>query len=259
MSKIKVLLLFFVMIFALTGCQGAGVSIEESSVEKPQVLDGHALMIYCGAGMTNPFEEIAQLYKKKTGCEMNVTYANAGQIQSQINTAKEGDLFIAASADELVPVQDVVTGSKNLVLHIPVLAVRKGNPLNIRGLRDLVREDIRIVLGDSESVPIGKIANKALTDAQIVDQVIVAATLTTAPALATALELDDADAAIIWKENAKSLDVIESPEMEKYTKMIVAVSLEYGHDSEALDDFLGFLDSDDAKNIWIKFGYEIAG
>ena len=48
-------------------------------------LTGHTLMIYCGAGMTKPFQEIADSFKAATGCEMNVTYANAGQIQSQID------------------------------------------------------------------------------------------------------------------------------------------------------------------------------
>ncbi|SHJ29626.1 molybdate ABC transporter substrate-binding protein [Parasporobacterium paucivorans] len=259
MKKFKVLLLFAAMMFALTGCQGISNAVaEEPSEETVPVLEGHDLMIYCGAGMTNPFEEITQLYKDKTGCEMNVTYANAGQIQSQINTAQEGDLFIAASADELVPVQDVVTRSENLVLHIPVLAVQKGNPLNITGLSDLVRDDIRMVLGDGESVPVGKIANKALADAQIAGQVNVVATLTTAPALATALESDEADATIIWKENAKSLSIVESPEMDKYIKTVVAASLEYSQDDEAVENFLEFLDSDDAKNIWTKNGYEIA-
>ena len=66
-------------------------------------LTGHTLMIYCGAGMTKPFQEIADSFKSATGCEMNVTYANAGQIQSQITTSEEGDMFIAGSAEELKP------------------------------------------------------------------------------------------------------------------------------------------------------------
>ena len=86
-------------------------------------LTGHTLMIYCGAGMTKPFQEIADSFKSATGCEMNVTYANAGQIQSQITTSEEGDMFIAGSAEELKPVESYVSESKALVKHIPVLAV----------------------------------------------------------------------------------------------------------------------------------------
>ena len=121
--------------------------------------------VYCGAGMTKPFGEIAEAFTKKTQVKMEVTYANAGQIQSQINTAQEGDLFIAGAAEELKPVEKYVSARKDLVKHIPVLAVARGNPLGISGVRDLGRSGIRVVLGDAKATPIGKIADKAIADA----------------------------------------------------------------------------------------------
>ena len=60
-------------------------------------LTGSQLNIYCGAGMTDPFTEIAEAFEKATGCKMNVTFANAAQIQTQIDTTKEGDFFSDAS------------------------------------------------------------------------------------------------------------------------------------------------------------------
>ena len=108
----------------------------KSAADTPD-LTGHTLMIYCGAGMTKPFQEIADSFKAATGCEMNVTYANAGQIQSQITTSEEGDMFIAGSAEELKPVESYVSESKALVKHIPVLAVQSGNPKNITSLAGL--------------------------------------------------------------------------------------------------------------------------
>lgn len=123
-------------------------------------LTGHTLMIYCGAGMTKPFQEIADSFKSATGCVMNVTYANAGQIQSQITTSEEGDMFIAGSAEELKPVESYVSESKALVKHIPVLAVQSGNPKNITSLSSLAGEGIALIIGDVDSTPIGKIAKK---------------------------------------------------------------------------------------------------
>lgn len=46
-------------------------------------LEGKSLNIYCGAGMTKPFQEIADAFKAETGCEMNIAFANAAQIQTQ--------------------------------------------------------------------------------------------------------------------------------------------------------------------------------
>ena len=51
-------------------------------------LSGHTLLVFCGAGMKDPFAEIAQAFQDQTGCTVEVTYANAAQIQTQINTAQ---------------------------------------------------------------------------------------------------------------------------------------------------------------------------
>ena len=221
-------------------------------------LTGHTLMIYCGAGMTKPFQEIADSFKAATGCEMNVTYANAGQIQSQITTSEEGDMFIAGSAEELKPVESYVSESKALVKHIPVLAVQSGNPKNITSLAGLAEEDVSLIIGDIDSTPIGKIAKKALTDAGIFDKVQIEASTATAPQMATAIAAGDA--AIIWKENcdAQGVEIVDNSGLEDYIKTIPAASLSCSADHDARQAFLAYLNSGDVQEIWLKYGYEIA-
>ena len=95
-----------------TSVSGAGTSADSPKLPD---LTGHTLMIYCGAGMAAPFQEIADAFKDATGCQVNATYANAGQIQSQITTTEEGDMFVAGSGDELKPVESYVEDKKDLV------------------------------------------------------------------------------------------------------------------------------------------------
>lgn len=83
---------------------------------------------------------------------MEVTYANAAQIQTQINTAKEGDFFIAGSEREVNPVDELVESSTPLVRHIPVIAVQKGNPLNITGPADLAADECDAIIVWKENV-----------------------------------------------------------------------------------------------------------
>lgn len=162
------------------------VSTEATSAQsEAEDLTGHTLMIYCGAGMTKPFQEIADSFKEKTGCEMNVSYANAGQIQSQISTSNEGDFFIAGAAEELKPIEKFVAGKTDLVKHIPVLAVQSGNPKKITGLASLTEDGVTLLMGDTEATPIGKIAKTALTEAGLFDNITLAASSPTAPQLAT--------------------------------------------------------------------------
>lgn len=255
----KSLMIIFCLLFSLclAAC-GSETQPEDKPEPEAAVLEGHTLHIYCGAGMTKPFQEIADNFKSETGCEMQISFANAGQIQTQINTAQEGDLFIAGSADELKPVEDAVTGSVDLVKHIPVLAVQAGNPMKITGLADLANSDVRVVLGDAESTPIGKIANKALTDAGILEQVNVIARTTTAPQIFTALSSDECDAIIVWKENVdEEAEIVDTTDMQAYIKTIPAASLSYSEEEEARTAFLEFLNTDAAKDIWTSYGYEI--
>lgn len=191
---------------------------------------------------------------------MNVTYANAAQIQTQIQTAQEGDFFIAGAADEVKPVSDYVSGSVNLVKHIPVVAVASGNPKGITSIADLGSADIVTVIGDAQSTPIGKIAVKAFSDHNITDSVTLAATTTTAPQLATLIALGEADAAIIWKENCNvdGVEICDIPEMEAYIKTIPAARLTCSANPETADSFSEFLASDTAQDIWMSYGYELA-
>lgn len=261
-----------VSLMALVGCGGqAEKSQEAESKNSPQTaenqevtqaglqLTDHELFVYCGAGMKKPFQDIADGFEKETGCKMIVNFANAAQIQTQINTAKEGDLFIAGSEVELKPIKDLVTDQLPLVKHIPVLAVQKGNPKAIQGLQDLTKEGIRLVLGDVESTPIGKIADKALKDAKILDKVDIVSRALTAPPMATALANDECDAVIIWKENVNTelLDIVDTADLNTYVKKVPAASLSTSKDSEARDAFLNYLKSEKATAIWEKYGYEI--
>lgn len=269
------------LVLALTGCGSAAsdsssasaVSAADSTAasaassqaassqaasETAQDLTGQTLMIYCGAGMQEPFEEIAAAFSEATGCEMNVTYANAAQIQTQITQSQEGAFFIAGSADEVKPVEEYVVSSTDLVKHIPVLAVAEGNPKGITGIADLAREDVTTVTGDAEATPIGKIAQKAFQDFGVADQVTLAATTTTAPQLATVIALGEADAAIIWKENCNTegVEVCQTTDLDAYVKTVPAARLSFAADDPAADAFAEYLAGQEAAGIWAEYGYE---
>jgi len=255
---ITIFLVFCLVVVFATGCSEKAEKTESEVPDQGMDLSGRSLHIYCGAGMSKPFEEIAAGFKNDTGCEMEVVYANAAQIQTQINTAQEGDLFIAGSSEELAPVEEYISETVDLVKHIPVLVVKKGNPLEIRGLNDLTKEGVEVVLGDGEATPIGKLSNKALKEKNLFDKVNVIARTTTAPELINALSLDECDAIIVWKENASGdeVEIVNTPDLDQYIKTVPAASLTFADNSDTLDVFLDFLNSKKAKDIWEKFGYE---
>lgn len=259
----------------MTGCGSTTTSSDQGKASDAQVqagaesgqaatspLEGKALKVYCGAGMADPFKEIADAFAAETGCDVEVVYANAGQIQTQISTTEEGDFFIAGSSEELEPVKDYVASSVELVKHIPVLVVGADNPKDIASVADLANCETLLV-GDPESTPVGKIAKKVLTKAGLWDALMekgAISTTTTAPQIATALANGEGDAGIVWKENVTSdaVTIVDAPEMDAAVKTIPAAQLTCCSDSEAAQAFSEFLQSDEAWDIWASYGYEKA-
>lgn len=246
----------------LAGCSSGGSSSSAASSASKVSLSGSTLKIYCGAGMTDPFTEIYEAFEKDTGCKMDVTFANAAQIQTQIDTTKEGDFFIAGSAEELKPVEQYVKESTNLVKHIPVIAVPTANPKNVSALADLANVDL-LLIGDPESTPIGKIAKKALTDASLwegLQKKGAISTTTTAPQIATALSKGEGDAGIVWKENVKAdgAKIVDTKDLDSYVKVVPAALLTSVKDEKAAKAFNDYLQTSEAQDAWKKFGYELA-
>lgn len=245
---------------AMTGCGSSGGGTQ--STAQPANLEGQHLDVYCGAGMTEPFQEIADLFSEETGCTMNVTYANAAQIQTQINTTSEGDFFIAGSTDELTPVEGMVASREELVKHIPVLAVPASNPANVTDIASLASAQ-HVLVGDPDATPIGKIAKKALSDAGLWDSLVSAGAITTtatAPQIATALASGEGDAGIVWKENVKGdgVSIVDTTDLDALVKVIPAAQLTCAQDVQAVDSFMEFLQTDAAWDIWASYGYERA-
>lgn len=248
------------------GCSGGTASSDSASGDAAPSsagaasLEGKTLKIYCGAGMTKPFTDITNAFENETGCKVEVTYANAAQIQTQIKQTQEGDFFIAGSAQELEPVKDYVASSTDLVKHIPVLVVPTGNPAGVGSISDLANCST-VLVGDPESTPIGKIAKKAMTEAGIWDSMMAdgkLTTTTTAPQISTALSKGEGQAGIVWKENAgDSVEVIDVPEMQKATKTIPAAALTCSSNEDAASAFSDFLQTGTARDIWIGYGYEL--
>lgn len=246
---------------ALAGCAtdktGSGSSTAASTASSAATLSGRSLDIYCGAGMTDPFGQIAQTFEDRTGCTMNVTYANAAQIQTQITQTRSGDMWVAGSSEEGRRAGELIAHGTDLVKHVPVLAVPAANPRSITALADLEGAD-SLLIGDPDSTVIGKIAQQALTDAGLWDALQDhITTTTTAPQIATSLAGGQGDAGIVWKENVKDgVTVVAESDMAPYIKTITALELSCSADTGALAEFVQYLGGDEARGVWESFGYE---
>jgi len=254
--KIKVYIKIFAVAFlclALTGCA------QTKKTEAPETL-----FIYCGSGLSKPVQEIGEAFEKRTGTEVTFTFGGSAQLAGQILLTRKGNLFIPGDLKDLAPVEEkgLINKKANIVYHIPALAVPKSNPAGIHGLMDLKLPGVKVALGDPKSCTIGKVADTMLQENQIYDDVEKNVVVRTATAreLVLYLSTGQVDAAVIWKENIinckDKIELIPVPELDSFTKIVPAAILTFSEQKEAAEQFLNFLNTEESKEIWNKWGYQ---
>ena len=72
-----------------------------------------SLTVFCAANLKKPVEAIAEDYRKETGVQVSLQYGGTGTLLTQLQVAKQGDIFIAADDDSIATAR-----SKNLVKEV---------------------------------------------------------------------------------------------------------------------------------------------
>jgi len=124
------------------------------------------LTVLCGAAFSKPFDEIVTNFQKEKGVKVYIAYASVPSLFSQLVLGRKGGILVTPTQDLMRRAEEkglIVSGSvKDFAYMVPVLDVRKGNPLNIKGISDLARPGIRIAMADPEAVYIGNLAREIL-------------------------------------------------------------------------------------------------
>lgn len=183
------------------------------------------LLVHCAAGVQPPVEKIAKRYEKEYGVKIELNYGGSATLLSQIEIAATGDLYLAAddSYIELAREKGLVDEEFPVAIMTPVVAVAAGNPKNIRTIDDLLRDDVRVALGNPEQAAIGR-KTRALLRAsghweELQRRVTENGTFQpTVPDAANAVKLGSADAAVIWDATVaqySELEAVRTPQLDQ--------------------------------------------
>ncbi len=199
---------------------------------------------------------------------------------------KEGSLVIGNMRIKLKP--DVYTAGKSRISTTPewftdtevyaknklAIIVQKGNPKHIKGLKDLSRQDVRVSMPNPEWEGIGgrieeayiKAGGENLKNAIMVDKVKDSTTFLThihhrqSP---MRILYNQSDAAPVWFSEGyyqriigHPIETIEIPASENIEAQYVAGRLKNAPHPQAADNFMKFLISNTAKEIYKKYGFK---
>ncbi len=115
-----------------------------------------------GAASKPAMEEIAKEFEKKEGVKVELNISGSGVLLSQIKLTEKGDIYFPGSVDFIHKARKegliIETTETKIVYLVPSINVKKGNPKNIKKLKDLCRPGIKVVIASPEMVAIGVFA-----------------------------------------------------------------------------------------------------
>ncbi len=224
------------------------------------------LFLYCGAGLRPAVEDIRREFTKRTGVPVQVSYAGSGCLLSMLTFARSGDLYMPGERFYTQQAQAAghITTDRVVARFVAVVMVRKGNPKNIRSLKDLARPDVRVGIGQPRAVACGRVAQELLKRAGLWDAVRKnikerGAYTGTAVELTNAIALNALDAAINWDAMAylalDKVDILVIPRRENIEVEVPLAMLNWSKHKEDAQRFIDFVASEEGRKLFEKHGY----
>ena len=226
------------------------------------------LVVFSGAGLMKPMEEMRKNFEKNQSIEVEVHYGSSGEIFGMVATGQPCDVLIPGAKkytmDALKNGWIVEETIHDLVLHVPVIAVPSGNSAGVKALTDFSRRNVRVSIGDPKAPAIGRVARKILKKAGLWEKVKpnIQVYAPTVNQLLIYVALKQVDAAIIWEdltswaEGKGRIEVVRIPEKENLIKTIpTAVCTRAEHKDMAVK-FNEYVASGEGSAIWQKWGFE---
>ncbi len=221
-----------------------------------------SLMVYSGAGMRKPMDEIGMKFHQRYGTEISYNYAGSNALLSQMELTREGDVYMPGETMymEIAAEKGFVEYQKLVCYHIPVITVPRGNPAGITRLEDLGIAGVKIILGDPEVAAIGKTAEKIFDKSGLRDKVWanITAMLPTMNEVMLQIAMGQADASINWWDTVKSVEEIETIEIPKEQNVIEIIPIgttSFTGSPETARRFVDFCVSEEGKRIFEKHGF----
>jgi molybdenum ABC transporter molybdate-binding protein len=190
------------------------------------------LVVHCAAGLRVPMEEIAKEYEAACGVRVQVQYAGSQVLLTGIERTRRGDLYIPADDSYIHLARDkkLIDETIPVARMTPVVAVRQGNPKNVRTLDDLLRPDVRVAQADPDATAIGSVTREALRKVGRWDALDAhkAASRLTVNEVANDVHLGTVDAGVVWDSTVRQtsgLEAVALPELAGAQALVSAAVL----------------------------------
>ena len=295
-KRVLAAMLAGVMVLGLAGCGGSSddkkedTKTEDTAKDEDKESDGDqfddtTVTIFAAKSLNGVVDELIAMYnEEQPNVEVVTSYDSSGTLMEQIEQGAACDLFFSAAQkqmDQLEGDELVVDGTRANVVNNQVCVVTyKGSGTKVTGLEDIDKAE-SFALADG-SVPVGKYTRQAMVNAGMLDKVDDVSTITTQEvsdalggieinecanvgAVTAAVSEGSNEVGTVYKSDTYGLeDKLEILQVVSYdlTGDVIYPIAQIKNDeadnleSEAALDFLHFLTSDKAKEVYEKYLFD---
>jgi len=237
---------------ALPGCGGAS--------------PGREILLYCGAGLRPPVDEMVEVFSREQGVRVVVDYAGSEVLLSKIKLTRKGDVYLPGDSHyvDQAAAGDMVLSRRTVCYFVPTILVQRDNPARIAGLGDLLAPGVRLGLGDPATCAIGRKSKKIFEKNGIAWEEV-RANLTfqslTVNELGMQIQAGSLDAVIVWDAVAHFFeehgDDIAIPVGKNVISTVDIAVLDFADDRDAAAAFVEFVASQRGRAIFVKHNFRI--
>ena len=276
-KKILALLLCLTMVLALAACGGKEAETATNEVEEVEII------VFAAASMTETLTELKDVYEAShPGVKIIYNFDSSGTLKTQIQEGAPCDIFISAgqkqmnqldiTADPSVNTEGldfVKEGTRvNLLENKVALVVPEGNPKGIEGFDNLAKlleqGEVLMAMGGAD-VPVGQYTQKILAYYNLNEEELANAGHISyggnVKEVTTQVSEGSVDCGVVYCTDAFSagLTVVDSATAEMCGQVIYpAAVMKNSQHPDAAQEFLNFLMSQEAMDVFAKVGFSSA-
>lgn len=247
-------ILAFGVAVCLAGC-GGGETAEPAEIH-----------VSAAASLTDCMNELKQMYESEhQGVAITCNYASSGALQQQIEQGAPADLFFSAGKKQMTALQDKQLMAEDTVSDMlenkVVLITPKEGGQTLADFQALKEDSVKkIAVGDAASVPVGQYTEEIFEHLHLQDVLKdKLVSMSDVRAVLSAVETGNADAGIVYETDAKISEKVQiccQAPSGSHAQVIYPIGLTVeGAKSQAAQDFLAFLKSEPAQQIFIQYGF----
>lgn len=226
--------------------------------------EGDELLVFAAASLTDSFRALGAAFEERhPGVTVRFNFGPSDGLATQIAAGAPADVFASASQRwmDAVAGEPGVVGRVDFARNRLALIVPEANPAGIRGLEDLTRPGVRLVLA-AAGVPAGDYARAALASAGILGpaEANVVSSEIDVKGVVQKVVLGEADAGIVYETDltprvAEEVRAVPIPDAHNVTAVYPIAVVRGAPEPELAGAFVRFVAGGEGRGILARFGF----